>query len=115
MADHDDRPALVRPYTMTGGRADSVVHLEYETMVQATAAGRAESSRFERAEILRLCANEPLSVVELAARMRVPIGVVRVVAGDLIAERRLEAHQPSGNLADDVALITRLIAGVRAL
>lgn len=110
-----DEPSMVRPYAITGGRADSAVHLAYETMLQATPAGHLESARFERAAILRLCATEPLSVVELAARLHLPIGVVRVVAGDLLAEGRLEAHQPSGNLADDVALITRLIAGVRAL
>ena len=107
-----DDPSLVRPYAITGGRADSRVHLAYETMLQATASGRAATAKFERAAILRLCATEPLSVVELAAKLSLPIGVVRVVAGDLLAEGRLGAHQPSGNLVDDVALITRLIAEI---
>lgn len=114
MAASDD-PSMVRPYTITGGRADTNVHLAYETMLQATPTARIEAVKFERAAILRLCATEAQSVVELAARLHLPIGVVRVVAGDLLAEGRLQAHQPSGNLADDVALITRLIAGVRAL
>ena len=107
----------VRAYTMTGGRAHAAVHLEFETMLQTTAAGREAltAMNFERADILALARNEPLSVAELSARLHVPIGVVRVVAADLLAEGMLEAFQPSANVADDVLLITRLIAGVRAL
>ncbi len=107
----------VRAYTMTGGRAHVTGVLEFETMLQATAGGREALTalKFERAEILRLCQAEPSSVAELAALIRVPIGVVRVVAADLVSEGMLESFQPSENVADDVLLITRLIAGVRAL
>ena len=109
--------SAVRAYAMTGGRAHTSLHLEFETMLQATADGREAltAMRFERAEIIRQCQTEPQSVAELAARMQVPIGVARVVASDLLAEGCLEAFHPSINVADDVLLITRLIAGVRAL
>ncbi|MCE9623654.1 MAG: DUF742 domain-containing protein [Actinomycetia bacterium] len=109
--------SAVRAYAMTGGRAHTSVHLEFETMLQATADGREALTavRFERADIVRLCQSDPQSVAELSARLHVPIGVVRVVASDLIAEGYLEAFHPSTNVADDVLLITRLIAGVRAL
>ena len=102
---------------MTGGRAHAAGVLEFETMLQATAAGREALTalKFERADILRRCQSDPLSVAELSATLHVPIGVVRVVASDLIAENLLEAFQPSANVSDDVFLITRLIAGVRAL
>lgn len=107
----------VRAYAMTGGRARASSILEFETMLQATAGGREAltAMRFERAEILRLAHSEPLSVAELAARIAVPIGVIRVVAADLMTEGLLESFQPSTNVADDVLLITRLIAGVRSL
>lgn len=109
--------AAVRAYAMTGGRAHTSLQLEFETMLQATADGREALTavRFERADILRQCQSEPQSVAELSARLHVPIGVVRVVASDLLAEGYLEAFHPSTNVADDVLLITRLIAGVRAL
>ena len=55
------------------------------------------------------------AIAELAARMRIAIGVVRVVAADLVSEGMLESFEPSENVADDVLLIARLIAGVRAL
>ncbi len=107
----------VRAYAMTGGRAHAGGVLEFETMLQATGGGREAltAMKFERAEILRLCYSDPQSVAELSARLQVPIGVVRVVAADLVSEGMLESFQPSTNVADDVLLITRLIAGVRSL
>lgn len=118
-AQEDDhlRVSDVRAYAMTGGRSRAAVQLEFETMLQATAAGREAftAARFERAAILRLTQIEPLSVAELAARLGVPIGVVRVVAADLVTEGLVESFQPSAGVADDVLLISRLIAGVRAL
>jgi hypothetical protein len=113
----DDDTAQVRAYAMTRGRSQAAVHLAFETMLQATPSGMdpARHERFERGSILQWCRVEALSVAELAARLRVPIGVVRVVAADLLLEGQLEAFQASEHVADDVLLITRLIAGVRAL
>jgi hypothetical protein len=113
----DDGAAQVRAYAMTRGRSHAAVHLAFETMLKATPSGTdpARHERFERGSILQWCRVEPLSVAELSARLRVPIGVVRVVAADLLLEGHLEAFQASENVADDVLLITRLIAGVRAL
>ena len=107
----------VRAYAMTRGRAHASRPLEFETMLQTTAAGReaVTALQFERAGIMRCCQAETLSVAELAARMRIAIGVVRVVAADLVSEGMLESFEPSENVADDVLLIARLIAGVRAL
>lgn len=107
----------VRAYAITRGRVRTSVHLEFETMLQATAMGRdaVAAQRFERGDIVRLCDSEPLSVAELSARLRLPIGVVRVVAADLLTEGLLESFHPTENVADDVLLLTRLIAGVRAL
>jgi len=107
----------VRAFAMTKGRAHAAVHLAFETMLQCTAAGLSSrmAMRFERAEILQRCTESPLSVAELSAALHVPIGVVRVVAADLLAEGLLQAFHPSETVADDVFLLTRLIAGVRAL
>ncbi len=112
-----DDTAQVRAYAMTRGRSQAAVHLAFETMLQATPSGMDPSrhERFERGAILQWCRVEALSVAELSARLRVPIGVVRVVAADLLLEGHLEAFQASEHVADDVLLITRLIAGVRAL
>ncbi|MEO6125534.1 MAG: DUF742 domain-containing protein [Ilumatobacteraceae bacterium] len=109
--------AGVRSYAMTGGRSTAVVPLEFESMLQTTARGEviAASLSFERGAIVQLCSTEILSVAELSARLRLPIGVVRVVAADLLSEGLLEAFMSNLSVADDVSLISRLIEGVRAL
>jgi hypothetical protein len=112
-----DRVPLVRAYTMTGGRADTSVQLAFEAMLATTAVGaqRCEYLVYERRAIVELCSTETLSVVEVSARLSLPIGVVRVLAGDLIADGTLDVQEASEDVADDVSLILRLIEGVRAL
>ena len=109
--------AAVRSYAMTSGRARGAVHLEFEAMLQVTPRGSDASAslNFERAAIVQLCKGEILSIAELSARLRVPIGVIRVVASDLIVDGLLEAFLPSLGVAEDIDLISRLIEGVRAL
>jgi Protein of unknown function (DUF742) len=111
----DDEPT-VRAYLLTNGRTDTVIDLSFESMVSLVDASRARTSlSFERAVIVDLCRNSAQSLAELAARLRVPIGTARVLAGDLVAENVLEVHSPNSNLSTDVALLKRLIHGVRAL
>ena len=109
--------AGVRSYTMTSGRSQGSVALEIESMLQLTADGALLLDRlqFEKARVAALCQVEILSVAELSARLHLPIGVIRVVASDLIVDGLLQAHAPSFGVADDVDLISRLIEGVRAL
>lgn len=109
--------ADVRAYAITRGRSASSVALDFETMLSATPSGIGvvEQLRFERASIVDAVLDEPASVVELSARLGLPLGVVRVVAADMVGESLLEAHRPVGNVADDVDLIRRLIEGIRAL
>lgn len=109
--------AGVRSYTMTSGRAQGTVALEIESMLQLTTEGALLLDRlqFERARVAALCQVEILSVAELSARLHLPIGVIRVVASDLIVDGLLQAHLPGFGVADDVDLISRLIEGVRAL
>jgi Protein of unknown function (DUF742) len=112
-----DDTAQVRFYTMTGGRSRASVSLEFESMLRLTPTGRQSRQvlTFERAAIADLCGVETLSVAEIAARLTKPIGVVRVVCGDLVSDGVLQAFISTPSVVDDVSLITRLIAGVRAL
>jgi hypothetical protein len=107
--------ADVRAYAITRGRASSGVALDFETMVSATPMANGADLRFERAKVVHEVLDEPCSVAELSARLHLPLGVVRVLAGDLVQERLLDAHRTVGDVADDVDLIRRLIEGIRAL
>jgi hypothetical protein len=107
----------VRAYTLTGGRVHTEVQLAYEAMLMTTEAGIAAlgSLTFERAAIVEMCQAETLSVAEVSARLDIAIGVVRVLAADLITDQLVLSFVASQNVADDVHLIMRLISGVRAL
>ena len=77
--------------------------------------GTRTSLVFERRKIADLCFDGPQSVAEVAAKLHVALGVAQVVAGDMVGDGLLNVHQASANLSDDIAMIKRLIQGVRAL
>jgi hypothetical protein len=110
--------AVVRSFVVTGGRAASdTTWLDFETILEATPrlAVQRPTMRFEPAAIADLCLHDVVSVAEAAALLALPIGVVQVLAGDLLEDGLLEAHRPDGNFANDVVLMRRLIDGIRAL
>jgi hypothetical protein len=103
----------VRAYLMTGGRSSG--KLAYETMLSPVVEEIPEDVQYERAAILEACKEKPLSVAEISALIPLPIGVVRVLASDLVAENLLVAYKSPENQSTDVTLLTNLIEGVRAL
>src|SRR5271169_4890126 len=89
-----DVPSLVRPYTLTAGRIYSGVELALEAPVEAlnTTAKPPRWPRNDvRGQILTLCAHSP-SVAEIAARLSLPLGVTRVLVGDLVKQGYLRVH-----------------------
>jgi hypothetical protein len=65
--------------------------------------------------IIELC-QTPTSVAELAARLGVPVGVVRVLVGDLVEARMVQVRQAEDRSEHkDVRLLERLLEGIRAL
>ena len=112
----DDPDDAVRPYFVTGGRTRASVDLQFETIVVATARGKSAARRlgFERAEILAVAA-EPLSIAEVSANLKIPLTVALVLVGDLVTAGHLSMSQTNLAPADDIALIKRLIHGVRSL
>ena len=108
---------LVRPYTLTGGRTRSeAADFPIETLVVTTAEGerRVGELAHEQRRIAQLC-GEPISVAEVAARLGVPLGVARVLVGDLSAEGVVDVHRPNGGDRTDLKLLERVLGGIRAL
>jgi hypothetical protein len=112
----DEAGPVVRLYAMTGGRtAPDRGGLELITVVRALGRVPANGLPPEQAEIMRLC-REPLSVSEIAAHLRLPLGSVRVLLGDLrdagliaVPEQDPLAGQPSREL------LQRVLTGLMAL
>lgn len=106
---------VVPAYAIAGGRTRSVGRdLPIETMVTTTSQGIAEvvDLQFERRDVVLLC-RKPQSVAEVAARLRLPLGVARVLVSDLAASGHLTAHVPEFDRPDR-AILERLLDGLRA-
>jgi hypothetical protein len=110
--------SLVRPYTLTAGRTDTSVDLPLEAPVQTV-----ESALFHRwpahdvrGRIVALCVKSP-SVAEISARLDLPLGVARVLVGDLVTAGYLRVHPTLDQSSRDERreLIGRTLRGLRAL
>jgi hypothetical protein len=114
LAEGDD----IRPYLMTGGRTGAGrMAVAMETVVIVSdlmRRGRPPGQTFERARILQDCW-EPRSVAEVAARLKLPLGVAIVLVADLIENGLLDAAGAQPQQAHDVQFLERLIAGVSVL
>lgn len=70
----------------------------------------------EHVDIVSLCRREPQSVAELATEFDLPVGVVRVLIGDLIDAElvRVSRPVPPAELPDE-SILREVINGLRAL
>jgi hypothetical protein len=118
----DNRPQepgrLVRPYYMTGGRTRPTHDdLELETLVSTTALGATSPKvgDVERRAIVSLC-RDLLSIAEVSARLDLPLGVARVLIGDMAEEGFVILHRPT-TVGDrpDLALLQRVLYGLNQL
>jgi hypothetical protein len=110
---------VVPAYAFTRGRTRPAGReLPLEAVVTATelAAQQRAALQVEWRSIVRLCAR-PVSVVEIGAALRVPVGVARVLVSDLANAGYLMVHLPrpaaSGG-APGNEILGRLLDGLRA-
>ena len=110
--------ALVRPYMLTRGRTSSslgVFELHAPALALITPDQLPRNASPEDRRIVELC-QTPMSVAELAARLPAPVGVVRVLVGDLVVGRMLHVRQSDDRAEHrDVRLLERLLEGIRAI
>jgi hypothetical protein len=110
--------SAVRPYTWTRGRTKSGLDLAIETLVSTSARGRAQAAtlQFEHRAVAELC-EQTRSVAEVAALLSLPLGVARVVLGDMAGLGVVTVHQTasSAGSAPDLALMERVLSGLRRL
>lgn len=114
---------IVRPYTMTGGRTvtDSPL-IALEALVAATPEGmrRRRQFQWEAAEII-IRSRRETAVVELAALLDIPIGVVRVLADDLRAQGAVTITQPPTAVIAEpggevhIDLLQKVLDGIKSL
>jgi hypothetical protein len=112
-SEHEPGP-VVRPYAITGGRTRSQQAYPLEALVLTSAVGQDAGARSPEAlAICELC-TKSRSIAEIAAHLRVPIGVVRVLVGDLAGDGLVLVHEGSAD-APDNQLLERVLNGLRRL
>jgi uncharacterized protein DUF742 len=107
---------FVRPYTITAGRTKSAVDLPVEaTLRQQPALPGALADLAAGAQrVLSLC--DQKSVAEVSALASMPIGVVRVLLGDLVEQGLVEVQATiteSSSKDERIELIERTLRGLR--
>jgi hypothetical protein len=116
--DDGEDASFVRPYAWTGGRTKSTVELRVETLLTAT--DRARDGRFrlqaEHQSVAELC-GRPRSVAEVASLMSVPLGVAKVLLGDMAELGLVTVHETAqgGGNASHLKLMERVLSGLRRL
>ncbi|MFJ8492109.1 DUF742 domain-containing protein [Streptomyces sp. NPDC094038] len=121
------KPARVRPYSLTGGRTRFGHVLLVETFVAALEAPEERkeltngslSTRVmpEMQAIVELC-RRMRTVAEIAALLRMPLGVVRVLLSDLADQGKIRVYGTGtghGVGRPDRALLERVLSGLRRL
>ncbi|MEU3841786.1 DUF742 domain-containing protein [Streptomyces sp. NPDC028635] len=123
----DRKPARVRPYSLTGGRTRFGHVLLVETFVAALDAPeeRKEITKGtlttrvmpEMRAIVELC-RRMRTVAEIAALLKMPLGVVRVLLSDLADQGKIRVYGTGtghGTGRPDRALLERVLSGLRRL
>ncbi|MFI6843887.1 DUF742 domain-containing protein [Kitasatospora sp. NPDC050467] len=120
----DEAGPLVRPYAMTRGRTRPTGR-EFD-LIALVVSDVPHPADFpdapdapvgpEQGLILDLCRGNALSVAEIAADLDLPLGVVRVLLGDLLAAGCIRVSRPvPPALLPDERILQEAIHGLRAL
>ncbi|GHB04791.1 MULTISPECIES: DUF742 domain-containing protein [Streptomyces] len=113
---------VVRPYAMTRGRTSSASRHRLDLIAivvpepAADDPGRDQTLSPEHVEIVELCSDMPQSIAELASGLDLPVGVVRVLVGDLVEDELVHVTRPVPPAElPDVNILREVINGLRAL
>jgi hypothetical protein len=110
----DEAGPVVRPYAVTGGRTKHARQFDVVAFVVATGRHGSGHLQPEHRRVLER-AVEPVSVAEVAAHVDLPLGVVRVLLSDLLADELIVVHEPDGAHRPAENVLEAVINGLRSL
>lgn len=117
--DETEDARVVRPYALTRGRTrPSSAVLPLEALVRGVPGAVDPVGTAERRRILALTTASIQSVAELSAHLSLPLGVVRVLVGDLADEGLVLVHTRSASSsapATNLTVLESVLNGVSAL
>lgn len=108
----------VRPYALTGGRTRGKGELlPIEALVSVIGRPPVQLSA-EKLRIVDLAMTQYLSIAELSAHMHMPVGVVRVLVGDLVEAGHARVHGAvvsAYSPATSLSVLESVLDGISAL
>ena len=114
--DHEEpEDSLVRPFLLTKGRTrSSGVPVVMESLIDRCPVDDDAYRRLDRTnrDIYDLLSDR-LSAAEISAKLKLPLGVICVLVGDMGGDGIVQVHK-AADIGDE-QLLRRLIDGVRAL
>lgn len=116
-AENDPDVSLLRPYLLTSGRAqpvDQTLEVEAQVLTSQRGAAAQYNLTFERRDIIELC-RDTMSVAEVAAILKLHIGVTRVLVADLAELGYVIVRRPAPELPQDITMLERVIRGLEAI
>ena len=113
-----DAGAVVRPYALTQGRTRAAgARLDLIANISAVRGTRADASGLgpEHLALLRIC-RRPTSVADLAADLDLPVGVIRILLGDLRERSLVSVYDPIPPARlPDRRILEEVVDGLRRL
>ncbi|MFE4533853.1 DUF742 domain-containing protein [Streptomyces scopuliridis] len=104
---------LIRPYAVSGGRTRPTTALDLLTLVMSTGSDPQAHLGPEHAHAMDLCQG-PTSVAEVAAHLRLPVTVTKVLLSDLVDCGAITARPPlSFDHPTDRFLLEAVLDGLR--
>jgi hypothetical protein len=111
---------VVRPYALTRGRTRPPTREGFDLIAIIAAAATASfappGAGPEHLAILELCVR-PHSVAEISAKLRLPLGVVRVLLGDLLDHGLIVVRKPAvtNHQTPNEHVLKEVLHGLKAL
>lgn len=114
----EDEPPRTRPFVVTQGKTTTQATVRLETLVEVT--NPEAKARFEKQALLDMAREKPISVAELSAHLKLPIGTTMTLVSQMIDEQLLAAHATVDSSAgtstvQNIDIMTRIINRVREL
>ena len=115
--DHEAGP-VVRPYALTMGRTTPGGGASFGLIDVVVATGERPSEHFrpgpEHRRILGVC-RRPTPVVDLTSEIDLPLGVVRVLLGDLLSQAMVRIVSDQRKLVPDQRVLRMVLDGLESL
>jgi len=114
--DQDPGP-VVRPYALTGGLTrPSGQRFDLLDLVRAVRRAARDLHQLspEQAELLQRC-QMPTTLVDLAADLDLPVGVIRILVSDLRERGLITLHRPQPAGFSDLKILQEVVNGLRRI